>query len=132
MTTATETLPGKEECPGQLVWSAFGARYMDTVCSSALDWSKAGHEPVATLCDADDDFRPKDVPCPFCDPAGFVGYEWGGPDEHTVLWASDETPVPDSTEIHFHDAEALWWTATHPTRGEERVLIRRINVVEEG
>lgn len=71
------TLPGREECPGQLIWSAFGARYPDSVCSSALDWTGCDYEPVATLCDADDDFRPKDVPCPFCNPVGFIDYEWG-------------------------------------------------------
>ncbi|QIK83092.1 hypothetical protein [Sanguibacter sp. HDW7] len=64
------------ECPGMFVgWSAFGATYPDTVCSTALTWEE-GPEPASpTLCDADDDHRPKGVPCPVCDPAGFDRYE---------------------------------------------------------
>lgn len=117
-------LPGKEECPGYLQWSAFGARYPDTVCSSALDWSKAGYEPIATLCDADDDFRPKDVPCPFCDPDGFLDYEWGG--AWTVpCWDDDKTRVPDRVSIHFHDGDALRFTATDPSTGTERQVMFR-------
>lgn len=115
----TQTLPGKEPCPGHLTWSAFGATYPDTVCASALTWEDGyqGHG----LCDADDDFREKDVPCPFCDPETFLAYEW--PDGYVLLWASDETPAT-GVEIHFHDGVALWWTGTHPERGEERLLIR--------
>lgn len=118
-------LPGKEVCPGHLTWSAFGAPYPDSVCSSVLDWSETEEPaPVATLCDADDDFRPKDIPCPFCDPSGFIEYQWGSGDEHIVLWERDETPVADDVEIHFHDGKSLWWTATHPERGEAFVLFR--------
>jgi len=118
------TLPGKEACPGHLTWSAFGASYPDSVCSSALTWDNPEDHPGnGLLCDADDDFRCKDVPCPFCDPAGFVSWQFS---EATILWARDEQPVPEGTEIHFHDAPALWWTATHPERGEERVLMREI------
>lgn len=124
MTTTTTALPGVEHCPGHLQWSAFGAAYMDTVCASALDWAESAYEPVAVLCDADDDFRPKDIPCPFCNPEGFIEYRWGAPEEHVLLWASDETPVERGTGVHFHDGEALWWTATHPKRGEEQVLFR--------
>jgi len=105
---------------------------MDTVCSSALDWSNCDHEPVATLCDADDDFQPKDVPCPFCDPEGFIEYGWGGPDEHRIVWAGDGSYVTADTEIHFHDGRALWWTATHPKRGEERVLFTSTTVDRNG
>lgn len=124
---ANTSLLGKEACPGYLQWSAFGAGYPDSVCSSVLDWSEAGYEPAATLCDADDDFRPKDVPCPFCDPDGFIEYQWGvAGGETVILWESDETAVHPDVEIHFHDADALWWTATHPERGEERVLFRSL------
>lgn len=124
-TLRSEMLPGREECPGHLRWSAFGASYPDTVCASVLQWP-AGHEGTG-LCDADDAFREKEVPCPFCDPDGFIDYEWnvaGG--EHVILWATDEVAVYPDTEIHFHDGEALWWTATHPDRGEERVLFRSL------
>lgn len=125
--TTTEALPGAEPCPGTLTWSAFGAWYPDSVCSSALDWSEAGYKPEGILCDADDDFRPKDVPCPFCAPESFVSWLWGEPDEFVMIWASDESPVADGTVIHFHNGKALWWTATHPIRGEERVLVRSLN-----
>lgn len=126
--TTVEALPGAEPCPGNLTWSAFGATYPDSVCSSALDWSEAEHEPVGVLCDADDGFRPRgDVPCPFCAPESFISWLWGEPDEFAMIWASDESQVADGTEIHFHDGKALWWTATHPTRGEERVLVRSLN-----
>lgn len=124
-TPRSETLPGREECPGHLEWSAFGASYPDTVCASALTWP-AGHEGNG-LCDADDDFREKEVPCPFCDPDGFIDHEFSVSDgEHVILWAHDETAVHPEVEIHFHDGKALWWTATHPERGEERVLFRSI------
>lgn len=70
-----QTLPGREACPGQMAWSAFGAYYPDTVCATALEWNP-GTDPGAVLCDADDDFRPKDVPCPFCAPDRFIDYQW--------------------------------------------------------
>ncbi|MGQ7313392.1 hypothetical protein ACUOFU_16925 [Microbacterium arabinogalactanolyticum] len=121
----TEVLPGKENCPGHLTWSAFGATYPDTVCASALTWPR-GYAAWG-LCDADDDLREKGIPCPFCDPDGFIEYEWSvSAGETVILWASDEQAVHPDTEIHFHDGEALWWTATHPERGEERVLFRSI------
>lgn len=120
--TATSLL-GKEQCPGHLTWSAFGASYPDSACSSALDWSDCDYTPVAELCDADDDYRPKGVPCPFCDPKGFTEYEFA---EATALWASDESPVLAGTEIHYHDGRSLTWTATHPERGEETVLMRQM------
>lgn len=64
------------ECPGMFVgWSAFGATYPDTVCSTALTWDDGAEPPSATLCDADDDHRPRGVPCPVCDPEGFDRYE---------------------------------------------------------
>ena len=121
---ATTTLPGKEACPGWLAWSAFGANYPDTACSTILTWEDPRDHPGnGYLCDADDDLRCKDVPCPFCRPQMFMEYQFS---EATPLWAADETPVAEGTEIHFHDAPALWWTATHPERGEERVLMREI------
>lgn len=124
----SKTISGKEDCPGYLQWSAFGARYMDTVCSSALEWQD-GYQAWG-LCDADDDFREKGVPCPFCDSAAFIEYVWGSPEEYAVLWELDESPA-GGAEIHFHDGQALWWSATHPDRGEERVLIRRLEM-EDG
>jgi len=118
-------LPGAEDCPGHLTWSAFGANYPDTVCASALEWEE-GYAAYG-LCDADDDFREKDVPCPFCDPDAFIEYQWSvSSGEHVILWAADERAVAPETEIHFHDDTALWWTATHPERGEERVLFRSL------
>jgi len=124
----TTKLPGKEACPGHLEWSAFGASYPDTVCASVIEWEG---EPGWGLCDADDDFRPRDMPCPFCDPDGFIDNHWAVSDFETViLWESDEMAVHPDTEIHFHDGKALWWTATHPERGEERVLFR--SLMEDG
>ncbi|PRB14481.1 hypothetical protein [Microbacterium sp. MYb62] len=132
---SVETLPGREECPGTLQWSAFGASYPDTVCASVVTW-EGGYQGHG-LCDADADFREGDIPCPFCDPDGFIDYEWSVSDGETViLWSHDEQAVHPDTEIHFHDGQALWWTATHPERGEERVLFRSIidrwDAVEEG
>lgn len=122
---ADETLPGREKCPGNLQWSAFGATYMDTVCASALTWPE-GQQGYG-LCDADADFREGEIPCPFCDPNGFIEYQWHvGDGETVILWERDEHAVHPDTEIHFHDGQALWWTATHPERGEERVLFRSI------
>lgn len=127
----TAVLHGVEECPGELTWSAFGAHYPDTVCANALGWSDGEH-PGPVLCDADDEFRARDVPCPFCDPEGFTRHQWGEPEEYTMLWATDEQPVEPGTVLHFHDGPALWWTATHPERGEERVLMRDADGDEDG
>lgn len=124
-TAQVPTLPGKEPCPGHLEWSAFGANYPDTVCASALEWPD-GYQGSG-LCDADDDFREKDVPCPFCNAEGFIEYQWGSPGEYALIWADDETPVLAGTDIHFHDGRALWWTATDPSGVERRVLIRRLD-----
>ena len=117
------TPDAREKCPGHLTWSAFGAPYPDSVCSTVLNWTGVREPASPTLCDADDDFRPKDIPCPFCDPAGFTDYQFS---EATPLWATDETPVAQGTEIHYHDGQALTWTATHPDRGEETVLMREM------
>lgn len=110
-------------CPGHLEWSAFGATYMDTVCSNSLNW-EAGEDPGAELCDADNGFRPSGTPCPLCDSEGFQ--EWlGWRDGLTkLLWSKDEQPVAEETPITFHDGKALTWTAIHPERGEETVLAR--------
>lgn len=71
--------PQGAECPGQFVgWSAFGARYPDTVCSTSLTWAAGTAPSSPTLCDADDDHRPRDIPCPACDPAGFDEYAGAG------------------------------------------------------
>lgn len=76
MSTMTTITSGESvACPGQFVgWSAFGATYPDTVCATSLTWPE-GQDPGPVLCDADDDLRPRDVPCPVCDPAGFADYE---------------------------------------------------------
>ncbi len=113
---------GREACPGHFQWSAFGATYPDTVCSSALEWDE-GYIAWG-LCDADDNFREKGVPCPFCNPEDFLEYQWGAPEERSIIWESDGTPVAGS-DIHFHDGQALWWTATRGN-AEERVLIKRL------
>lgn len=113
-----------ETCPGQLQWSAFGARYEDTQCGSTWTFDATG-EPVGPyLQDLDSDRVQQDIPCPFCDPAGFTGYQWGGADEYVVIWGDGEH-APEGTELHFHNAPDLWWSATHPERGEERVGVRR-------
>ncbi len=73
------------ECPGQFVgWSAFGATYPDTVCATACTWPE-GSNPGPVLCDADDEFRPRDIPCPACDPRGFAEYE-GDPEAPLAVY----------------------------------------------
>lgn len=124
-------LPGKEECPRWFQWSAFGARYPDTSCAATTNgyFLDTGESIGPYLQDGYRDEVQQDIPCPFCAPESFLEHYYPA-DEHHTLWASDETPVPTGTEIHFHDAEALWWTATHPTRGEERVLFRELTDAE--
>lgn len=124
MSNVLAALPGKEACPGNLTWSAFGATYPDTVCANSLTWPDGYHG--SGLCDADNDFLEGSVPCPFCQSLEFLIYLFGEDGETQMLWAADESPVPADTEIHFHDGVALWWTATHPVRGEERVLMRSL------
>lgn len=111
-----------ETCPGWLTWSAFGSSYPDTACSKSLEWGE-GDEPASpTLCDADDDLRPKDIPCPFCSPESFTEYEFGG-GYIVALCSEGEHLLADGTEIHYHDAESLWWSATCSEHGEQKVLM---------
>lgn len=118
-----------EACPGHLTWSAFGASYPDTVCSSALTSTDGLPLPSGVLADADDDFRLADIPCPFCDPAGFAEYQFGGWC-NVPLCGVDEARLPEGTAIHFHDATALWWSAECPDHGEQRVLVRDMSEVD--
>lgn len=128
LTTAADTNTG---CPGNLQWSAYGAGYPDTVCASILNWTNSRY-PGLYLCDADDDFRPNgDIPCPFCDSEGFQGYLGWKDGHHVLLWAADETPVPEGTPVRFHDGDALTCTATHPERGEEKVLARELPLSDD-
>lgn len=113
-----------DPCPGHFQWSAFGAPYPDTVCADALDWSDVEDGfPGPVLCDADDDLRPKDIPCPMHDWVGFWEYQFGG--GYTIpLCAVDEARLPDGTRINFHDGYALSWTAICPDHGNQKVLMR--------
>lgn len=95
---ATTPTPTNEQqdvgCPGEFVrWSAFGASYPDTVCAYSLIWPEGEH-PGAVLCDADNDLRSGDVPCPAHDPEGFA--EWADdPDAARRVLAreADEAPL---------------------------------------
>lgn len=112
-----------EKCPGRLEWSAFGARYPDTVCSSVLEWEDGEGPDDGYLCDADDDLRCKDIPCPFCNPASFAEYEFGG--GYVIpTCATCEQMLPPLTPIDFHDGRGLKMTATCPTCGRCNVLAR--------
>lgn len=121
-----------ESCPGQLQWSAFGAPYMDTRCAQSTNsyFLDTGKPIGPYLQDDDSEFAQQDVPCPFCAPAAFLEHYWGEPDEYVVIW-SDGTIAPAGTEIHFHDGPSLWWSATHPERGEERVGIRSVDAEDD-
>lgn len=113
---------GKESCPGHLTWSAFGAFYPDTVCATVIEWED-GHDGWG-LCDADDDFREKDIPCPFHDQEGFLEYSFAG-GYYLPYWADTEELVPARTAIHFHEeGNSLWMSATHPVHGELKVVVR--------
>lgn len=113
---------GAEECPGHFTWSAFGAPYPDTVCSTAVIWED-GYEGWG-LCDADDDFRDKGVPCPFHDQEAFLAYQYEG-SYYRPYWKGTEERVPDHTPIHFHEnGQSLIMSANHPKHGELRVTAR--------
>jgi len=120
--TSNEVLTA-EPCPGHFQWSAFGASYPDTVCATILDWSEVPEgSPGATLCDADDDYRSGDIPCPMHDWARFWDYQFG--EYYIPLCPVEEHRLPDGTEINFHDAQALWWSASCPDHGPQRILMR--------
>lgn len=55
----------QEECPGAIPWSAFGADYFDTWCSTSLSWEEGDEPDVPTLCDMDDDGIPSGHICPY-------------------------------------------------------------------
>jgi hypothetical protein len=111
-----------EECPGTFTWSAFGANYMDTVCANSLEWPE--EYQGWGLCDADDDFRDKGIPCPFCNSENFVEYQYGG-GYYRPYWVGTDTQVPDKTTIHFHEKENwLWMSAEHNVHGELKIEFR--------
>jgi hypothetical protein len=111
-----------QTCPGYFTWSAFGASYPDTVCASVVQWDDENYQGHG-LCDADDDFREKGVPCPFCSPESFLEYQFGG-GFYVPMWAETEEPVPDRTPIRFHETgNSLWMSATHPKYGDLKVQV---------
>ena len=111
-----------QACPGHFTWSAFGAPYPDTVCASVVQWNDESYQGHG-LCDADDDFREKGVPCPFCSPESFLEYEFGV-GFYVPMWSETEERVPDRTPIRFHEAgSSLWMSATHPKHGELKVRV---------
>lgn len=118
MTTKTIT------CPGDLEWSAFGADYPDTVCSSAVTWESERDNPGdGVLCDADDEFRPKDIPCPFCLPIAFLEYQSGGRGVEPTCRECLTRLTPEA--VTFHDGQALTWTVACPTCGEPKPGLMR-------
>jgi hypothetical protein len=123
------TSVGVEKCPGYLTWSAFGASYPDSVCSTVVEWE--GDYQGWGLCDADDDFRDKGVPCPFHDPVQFMEYMYGG-GFYVPFWSGTEQRLPNRTEIHFHEeGPYLWLSATHEKYGELKVTVRELDFPDE-
>lgn len=100
-----------DSCPGGMFqWSAFGANYMDTYCQGGQ------------LFDADSNTG-GEIPCPFCDPAGFWDYE-GGDSETIPTCEKCESKLPDHTPLTFHDGAGLTMTAACPTCGDQTMLWR--------
>ncbi|MFE6966944.1 hypothetical protein ACFVAJ_17670 [Agromyces sp. NPDC057679] len=106
-------MPGREPCPKNLTWSAFGATYPDTYCVDGL------------LYDADSNLG-GEISCPFCDPVGFTDYQFGG--GYVIpLCSHGEHRIPNGTPIHYHDGDNLWWTADCLEHGEQRILWRDLS-----
>lgn len=104
----------KEECPGDFLWSAFGADYPDTQCQNGR------------LVDMDS-LNISDIPCPYCNPDAFTEYMFDLPTIPEC--ASCAGMLPLGTEIHYHEGDqgSLWWSAACPTCG-----LRRVNMVDHG
>jgi len=116
-------LIGEEKCPGHFTWSAFGAPYPDTVCATVISWDKEGYIGWG-LCDADDDFREKGIPCPFHHTNDFISYSNGG-GYWVPYWTNTNKKVPDRTEFHIHEkGQSLSVSATHFHYGELEVEFR--------
>ena len=94
-TPVAEAVPATP-CPGQFQWSAFGATYSDTACQDGV------------CLDLDRLSTDGGVPCPFCRPADYFDYEWGGNDvEPTCSVCLTRLPVK---AVRFIDGPALTWT----------------------
>ena len=98
----------KEECPGDFLWSAFGADYPDTQCENGR------------LVDMDSG-NISEIPCPFDDSEAFTEYQFGDPTLPECSRCSRILPV--GTEIHYHEGDygSLWWSAACPDCGLQRV-----------
>jgi len=138
------------ECPGMFVgWSAFGATYPDTVCATSLTWPE-GHDPGPVLCDADDDHRPKGIPCPACDPQGFAQYEddpaaplavyrlagliaargdAATPTE--VEWGVRMGPRPEDQIVVMDEERARWHVRTQHDAIDDRLVQRTVSAWRE-
>lgn len=117
-----------QECPTWFTWSAFGASYPDTACSTgALE----GEENHGVLCDLDADYSDiHGISCPFCDPNGFLTYEWGG-GYSLPYWFGTEEPVPHGTPILFNEqGDGLISYARHHKHGLLRVVMVELDETE--
>lgn len=93
-------LPEPKSCTGgqPFHWSAFGARYPDTVCVDGqcadlgADYSTAAG-----------------IACPFCDPSGFFDYQFGGAYTEPTCGTCGLRGI-DPAEVTFHDGPALTCT----------------------
>lgn len=104
----------KEECPGDFLWSAFGANYPDTQCQNGQ------------LVDMDS-LNISEIPCPYCNPGSFTEYMFDLPTIPECAACAGMLPL--GTEIHYHenDQGSLWWSASCPACG-----LQRVNMVDHG
>lgn len=98
--TDTNPLPGNHPT-GMFEWSAFGANYSDTSCDGGL------------CSDHDGNWTSAEIPCPFCCPAAFFEYQWGG-GWIVPTCAECEEKLPPKTPLTFHDGYALTFSADCP------------------
>lgn len=115
-----ETRPLDSDHPiGMFEWSAFGAWYPDTSCDNGI------------CTDHDGSWTFQGIPCPFCCPAAFWEYQWGG--GYVIPTCGNcLAHLPSGTVIKFHDGQSLTWTAQCPGCRSSQPILMREYEAEDG
>lgn len=107
--------PEAKSCTGgrPFAWSAFGAPYRDTTCIDGMcgDLDRDGSAAAG-------------ITCPFCDPAGFFEYQFGGNYVEPTCATCLRRGI-DPAAITFHDGEALTWSVMCPTCCSDQPALMR-------
>lgn len=102
---------------GMFEWSEFGAWYPDTYCEEGM------------LFDADSN-NGGEIPCMFCNPAAYWEYRFDG-GYVSPTCSKCEMILPNKTPLVFHDGETLKFSACCPRCGDQPMLYRDYENVDD-